>query len=297
MIDRAGLADFLRRRRELLRPADIGLPDGVRRRTPGLRREEVAQLAGVSSDYYSRLEQCRGSHPSEPVVAALARALRCGLDERDHLFHLAGLTPPPRRAGRHIPPGLMSLLDQLTGVPALVCTHLHEVLWQNPLADTVFGRLGAGPGRAGNPVWQWFTDPTRRELIPEEDWPHLSASHVRDLRATYARRAGELDVTSLVHDLLEHSSEFRALWERHEVAARRFDRKRLRHPEVGLLHLTCEALLTPEADLILLAYFPTEGTDAREKLELLRVIGTQAFDAPTPPGSTSTSALDLGADG
>jgi len=171
------------------------------------------------------------------------------------------------------------------------------------------GVLGAGVGargqqyrsadrrRAGNPVWQWFTDPTRRELTPEEDWPHLSASHVRDVRATYARRAGEPDVTSLVHDLLEHSAEFRALWERHEVAARRFDRKRLRHPEVGLLHLTCEALLTPEADLILLAYFPTEGTDAREKLELLRVIGTQAFGAPTPPGSTSTSALDLGADG
>jgi transcriptional regulator with XRE-family HTH domain len=138
VIDRVGLADFLRRR-ELRRQADVGLPDGVRRRTPGLRRGEVAQLAGMSSDYYSRLEQCRGSHPSEPIVAALACALRSDLDERDHLFHRAGLTPPPRRAGRHIRPGLISLVDRLTDVPVWICTDLDEVLWQNTLADAVLG--------------------------------------------------------------------------------------------------------------------------------------------------------------
>ncbi len=275
--DRAGLAGFLRRRRELLRPADVGLPDGVRRRTPGLRRDEVAQLAGMSSDYYSRLEQCRGSHPSEPIVAALARALRCNLDERDHLFHLAGLTPPSRRAGRHIRPGLISLADRLTDVPVCICTDLNEVLWQNTLADAVLGRGDNRAGRTRNFAWRWFTEPGARGRFPEQDWPHHSAAHVNDLRATYSRRAGEQDVTALVHDLLERSAEFRTLWERHEVAVHRYDRKRVVHPEVGLLHLTCEMLLTPAEDLKVLAFFPIEGTDAREKLDLLRVIGTHNF--------------------
>ncbi|MDL5159614.1 helix-turn-helix transcriptional regulator [Actinomycetospora termitidis] len=275
MIDRAGLADYLRRRRELLRPADVGLAPGVRRRTPGLRREEVAQLAGLSVDYYSRLEQGRGPHPSEAVVGSLARALRCDLDERDHVFHLAGFTPPARRAGAHVSPGLLSLVDRLTDVPARVHTDLHDVLCQNSLADTLFGTSRVNPVRA------WFTDPAMRALAPEEDRAALSAAHVRDLRATAARRAGDADVAATVDDLLAVSAEFRELWERHEVGVRRIARKRFRHPEVGLVHLTCEVLLTPEADRTLLVYFPTEGTDAREKLDLLRVIGTQDLD-PVP---------------
>jgi transcriptional regulator with XRE-family HTH domain len=279
VIDRAGLADFLRRRRELLRPAEVGLPDGVRRRAPGLRREEVAGLAGVSTDYYSRIEQCRGPHPSEAVVAALARALRYDLDERDHLFHLAGLTPPSRRAGRHLPPGLMRLVDHLSDVPVHVCTDLGEVLWQNRLADVLHGPLAPEGGRANNGVWRWFTDPTLRGRAPAEDHARLSASHVRDLRAVHSRRAGEPDVTALVDDLLAGSAEFAALWERHEVAERRFDRKRFDHREVGLVQVTCDVVLAPETDLRLLVHHPTEGTDAREKLDLLRVIGTQEFGA------------------
>ncbi|WP_018332093.1 helix-turn-helix transcriptional regulator [Actinomycetospora chiangmaiensis] len=279
MIDRDGLGDFLRRRRELVRPADVGLAPGVRRRTPGLRREEVAQLAGLSVDYYARLEQARGPHPSEPVVASLARALRCDLDERDHLFHLAGLTPPVRRAGRHVSPGLLALVDHLTDVPARIHTDLHDVLWQNPLAVTLFGTSPVNPVRA------WFTDSTLRAITPEEDRAALSAAHVRDLRATAARRAGDADVAELVDDLLARSAEFRELWGRHEVGVRRVGRKRFAHPEVGLVHLTCEVLLTPEADRVLLVYFPTEGTDAREKLDLLRVIGTQSMVEPrsVPP--------------
>jgi transcriptional regulator with XRE-family HTH domain len=275
VIDRAGLADFLRRRRELLRPADVGLPAGARRRTPGLRREEVAALAGVSADYYTRLEQARGPHPSTSVVAAIARALRCEVDERDHRYHLAGLTPPPRRAGRHVPPGLLRLVDHLTDVPVLVLSDLTEVLWQNRLADAVTGPLAPEPGRANNAAWQWFTDPARREPCPPEDRARLSASHVRDLRAVWSRRAGDADVTALVTDLCTASAEFAALWERHEVAERRVDQKRFHHPEVGLISVTCEVLLTPESDLALLVLFPTEGTDTREKFDLLRVIGTQ----------------------
>lgn len=279
VIDRAGLADFLRRRRELLRPGDVGLPDGARRRTPGLRRDEVAQLAGMSTDYYTRLEQSRGSRPSEPFVAALARALRCDVDQRDHLFHLAGLTPPQRRAGRHIRPGLLSLANRLVDVPACICTDLGEVLWQNALADIFTGPIDERAGRVRNLTWLWFTEPASRALIPPEDWPDRSAAHVKDLRATYSRRAGESDVTALVDDLLDRSAEFRTLWEQHEVAVRRYANKRFVHPEVGLLYLTCEVVLTPDDDIHLVAFLPTEGTDAQEKLDLLRVIGAEDFRA------------------
>lgn len=276
MIDRDGLADFLRRRRELLRPVDVGLRAGPRRRTPGLRREEVAQLAGVSTDHYTRLEQARGSAPSAAVVGAVARALQCDLDERDHLFHLAGLAPPPRRAGGHVRPGLISLGSRLTDVPVIICTDIGEIVWRNPLAQALAPHLSEGLGRESNVIWRWFTEPEVRRT-PPEDADRLSASHVSDLRATYARRAGDADVTALVHDLLAQSEEFRVHWERHEVAVRRVDRKTFDHPEVGPVTVRCEVLFTEEADLQLIAYFPAEGTDAVEKLELLRVIGTQRF--------------------
>ncbi|MQY24427.1 helix-turn-helix transcriptional regulator [Nocardia macrotermitis] len=281
MIDRSGLADFLRRRRELLSPADIGLPEGVRRRTPGLRRDEVAQLASISTDYYARLEQCRGANPSEPVMAALARALRCDPDERDHLYHLAGFSSPERHSGGYVRPGLMSLLNRLDDVPACVVSDLGEILWQNTIAEVALGwTAGKRTDRSRNIVWQWFTEPALRACFPEEDWSRHSLAHVNDLRATYSRRGGDADVTDLVKGLRKHSAEFRDLWERHEVAVHRFDRKRFLHPEVGVLHLTCEVLLSPEADTKVLAFFPTEGTDTHEKLELLRVIGPLEFRAP-----------------
>lgn len=274
MTDRSELADFLRRRRELLRPSDVGLPEGLRRRTPGLRREEVASLAGVSTDHYTRLEQARGSAPSESVLSAIARALQCDLDERDHLFYLAGMTPPARRAGHFVRPGLIALARRLTDIPVTICTDTGEIAWSNPLADALLPALPEGPGRGRNLMWRWFTEPDRRPA-PREDWDRMSASHVMDLRATYARRAGDADITTLVHDLLETSEEFRVLWERHEVGVRRADVKTFVHPEVGAVAVRCEVLLTEEADVKLIAHFPLEGTDAAEKLELLRVIGTQ----------------------
>ncbi|MFJ9392094.1 helix-turn-helix transcriptional regulator [Nocardioides sp. NPDC101246] len=284
VIDRHELADFLRRRRELLRPSDVGLPDGLRRRTPGLRREEVASLAGVSTDHYTRLEQARGSAPSESVLSAIARALQCDLDERDHLFYLAGMTPPARRAGGYVRPGLIALARRLTDIPVIICTDTGEIAWRNQLATALMPPLPDRPGRGRNVVWHWFTAPDLRPA-PPEDWDRLSANHVMDLRATYARRAGDPDITSLVHDLLEASEEFRGLWERHEVAVRRADLKTFRHPEVGEVTVRCEVLLTEEAEVKLLAYFPAEGTDAAEKLELLRVIGTQRL---TSEGSSPT---------
>jgi transcriptional regulator with XRE-family HTH domain len=275
-MDRAGLADLLRSRRTRLRPADVGLPPGLRRRTPGLRRDEVATLAAISTDYYTRLEQERGPNPSTAVLGSLARALRMTDDERDHLFHLAGQTPPARHtSSSHVSPGLLHMLDRLTDSPALVVNDVGDVVLQNRMSVAVQGDLASGSGRERNVPWRWFTEPAARQWSPPEDWPQHSRTHVADLRATYGRRGSDPDVTSLVNDLLAASPDFAALWAEHEVAVRRADAKRSIHPEVGLLDLLCETLTSDVSGQRLVFLFARPGTDAREKLDLLRVIGTQ----------------------
>ncbi len=205
-MDRAALADLLRTRRARLSPADVGLPPGVRRRTPGLRRDEVASLAAISSDYYTRLEQERGPHPSPAVLAAIARALRMTDDERDHLFHLAGQTPPVRQVtSAHVSPGMLHVLDRLTDSPAFVVNDLEEVLVQNAMSIALTGDQSGRTGRDRNYTWRWFTHPDARTQFPEEDWPIHSRTHVADLRATYGRRGSDDDVASLVADLLTSS--------------------------------------------------------------------------------------------
>jgi transcriptional regulator with XRE-family HTH domain len=284
-MDRAELADFLRRRRAHLTPADVGLPPRARRRTPGLRRDEVSDLAGMSTDYYTRLEQARGPHPSESILRGLARALRLTDDERDHLFHLAGQTPPPQRGSsqRHVGPALLHLLGRLDDTPAFVVSDLGEILVQNPMSVSLMGNFVSGPTADRNSALRWFTDPDVRRRYPAEDWPQHSRTHVEDLRATAARRQGDSDVEELVRRLRSASEEFEALWAEHTVAVRRSDSKRLIHDEVGLVDLLCETLLSSLSDQRLIVLFARPGTDAREKLDLLRVIGTQNLSSqPTP---------------
>ena len=277
-MDRTELADFLRRRRAQLVPSDVGLAPGVRRRTPGLRRDEVALLAGMSTDYYTRLEQARGPHPSTQVLAALARALRLTDDERDHLYHLVG-DPAPTRAGgdKHVGPGLLHLLSKLDDTPACVISDLGEVLVQNRMHTILLGDNAGRTGLDRYYAWRWFTDPAARERFPAEDWDRLGRKHVADLRATAARRSGDADVTELIGSLRGGSEEFERLWDEHQVAVRVSDQKRILHPEVGLIDINCETLLTPSTTQHLLVYFPRPGTDAQAKLDLLRVIGTQAL--------------------
>ncbi|MFD6445515.1 helix-turn-helix transcriptional regulator [Promicromonospora sp. NPDC060204] len=277
MIDRPGLAEFLRRRRAALSPSDVGLPETSRRRTPGLRREEVAVLAGVSSDFYARLEQARGSDPSESVVAALARALRCTPDERDHLFRLAGVPVPSRQVGRRLDPGLRQLAEHLDDLPTCVYNDLGDVLHTNALDDALHCRGELLPGRDSNVYWRWFTRPESRDLVPEADRARLSRAHVSDLRATYSRRAEDAEITGLVTGLAAHSAEFGMLWDQHDVAVRRSDLKDVQHPTVGLVRLRCEVLVTPGTGIRVRVLLPLEGTDAADKLDLLRVIGTQRF--------------------
>lgn len=281
-MDRAALADLLRNRRDRLTPADVGLTPGSRRRTPGLRREEVAALAAISTDYYARLEQRRGPHPSTTVLTALARALRLTDDERDHLFHLAGQPAPHRdhRGGDHVSPGILYLLDRLVDTPAFVVDDLGTALVQNRMAELLDGERASATGRGRNGIWRWFTDPRVRERVPEQDWPGHSRSHVAHLRATAGRRGADHDVDRLVTDLIAASDEFAALWAEHEVAVRRSAAKRLVHPEVGLLDLLCERLTSELDGSMLVVLHPRPGTDCRDKLDLLSVVGTQHW-APT----------------
>ena len=190
MIDRAGLAEFLRHRRESLQPEDVGLPRGPRRRTSGLRREEVAALCHLSTDYYSRLERERGPHPSDRLIASIAQGLHLSHDERDHLFRLAGHHPPAGgAAGDHISPGMLRIFDRLTDTPAEIVTELGETLRQNRLGVALTGDLTRYTGPARSIGYRWFTDPACRALYHPDDHPlhaRVFASGLRhDLFATW----------------------------------------------------------------------------------------------------------------
>ena len=166
-MDRAQLADFLRTRREALQPSDVGLVKGPRRRTGGLRREEVAALCGMSVDYLSRLEQQRGPQPSEQMLVAMARGLRLSLDERDHLFRLAGHSAPARAPRTdHVNPALLRVLDRLQDTPAQVVTELGEILAQTPPAAAIFGDQTGFSGPERSMIYQWFADPESRRVYP-----------------------------------------------------------------------------------------------------------------------------------
>lgn len=273
----AELGAFLTTRRHRIRPSDVGLPAGPRRRVPGLRRDEVAQLAGASVDYYIELERGAGAQPSEQMLAAIARALRLTKDERDHIYHLAG-RPVPQSGGpaSHVHPGMLDLLDRLTTTPAQVITDLHVTLVQNRLAVALLGPAPEPVGMRASFVYQWFADPDGRTRYPPEDHARQSESFVADLRAAVARRGGRDDeANAMVAELRRRSPEFAALWERHDVAVRRSDRKRIVHPGLGVIDVNCLVLFSEDGRQRLLWFTPAVGTDSVEQLELLAVVGTQ----------------------
>ncbi|GAA2588277.1 helix-turn-helix transcriptional regulator [Winogradskya consettensis] len=276
-MQRDQLADFLRRRREAIRPAEVGITDGPRRRTAGLRREEVAMLAGMSVDYVVRLEQGRSSQPSTQLLGALARALRLSDDERGHLFHLAGHQPPPSDGVAGLArAGLIRMLDLLGDSPALVMSDLGEVLAQNRASILLTGVQTGQTGDRRYIVFRWFTDPTFRITHPSEDFDLRARQLVADLRATAGRRSGDPEIAGLVSRLLAASEQFRRLWADHEVAVRRADRKTMVHPRVGPLVLDCETLMTPDQGQHLVVLTPADA-ETRERLALLRVLGVEEF--------------------
>ncbi|OPF83932.1 transcriptional regulator [Streptomyces antioxidans] len=278
MIDRTGLAEFLRRRRESLQPEDVGLPRGRRRRTSGLRREEVAALCHMSADYYARLERERGPRPSEQMIASIAQGLHLSLDERDHLFRLAGQTPPPRGAdSEHISPGLLRILDRLHDTPAEIVTELGETLRQTPLGIALTGDLTGYRGPARSLGYRWFTDPATRRLYAPEDHPFLTRMFVSGLRGAATLRGPGSRAAHYADLLLAQSEEFRQVWNDHEVGLRPHEVKHFIHPEVGALELNCQTLLDPNQSHLLIVYTAIPGSESYEKLQLLSVIGAQTL--------------------
>ncbi|WP_320772914.1 helix-turn-helix transcriptional regulator [Streptomyces sp. CRN 30] len=277
-IDRAGLAAFLRRRRESLQPEDVGLPRGQRRRTSGLRREEVAVLCHMSTDYYARLERERGPQPSEQMIASIAQGLHLSLSERDHLFRLAGHNPPGRGvAGEHISPGLLRIFDRLGDTPAEIVTELGETLRQSPLGVSLTGDTTRYTGPARSIGYRWFTDPATRELYAHGDHSLLSRMFASGLREIATLRGPGSRAAHYADLLLARSDEFRALWDTHEVGVRPGQVKRFVHPEVGELELNCQTLLAPDQSHHLLVYTAVPGTESHDKLRLLSAVSTRTL--------------------
>ncbi len=293
VIDRAGLAGFLRGRRESLQPEDVGLPRGSRRRTAGLRREEVAGLCHMSTDYYTRLERERGPQPSAQMIASIAQGLHLSLDERDHLFRLAGHQSPPRgAASEHISPGLLRIFDRLGDTPAEIVTEVGDTLRQTAPAIALHGDATRYTGPARSRGYRWFTDPSERELRLPEDHAHMSRTYAAGLRALLAMRGPGSRAAYLADRLLEESEEFRSLWEVHEVGIHLDELKRYQHPEVGRLELNCQALVDSHQGHRLMVYTAVPGTESHEKLEMLAVIGAQSLYR-TPSGATGADSGGL----
>jgi transcriptional regulator with XRE-family HTH domain len=286
-MDKDALAAFLRSRREQLRPEDVGLPRGSRRRTPGLRREEVAQLAHISTDHYSRLEQARGRHPSRQVLLGIARALRLSDQERVHLFSLAGELDhaPGRQPTRDVAPSTAALLDRLADMPALVVDNTCQVIAWNPLAAALFEDfsalrppdrnilrrifLGAGgePGQGRGAVYG-VTDPER-----------FMTSAVSYLRLATTRYPDSAELHSLIAELLAGSAEFARLWNSQELRIEHHARQVFHHPRVGPIELSFDILTLPDRDQQLMLYTADPDSPAYRTLQLLKVIGTQRMDA------------------
>jgi transcriptional regulator with XRE-family HTH domain len=248
---------------------------GERRRTDGLRREEVAALCHLSTDYYARLERGVGPHPSEQMITAIAQGLHLSLDEREHLFHLAGHRPPVRGAASDfVAPGLLRILDRLGDTPAEVVTELGETLRQSPLGAALLGDATqrTGPERALG--YRWFTDERLREAYPPEERERLSRVYAAGLRQLVALRGPESKAARMTALLKDHA-EFRRVWDAFEVGLQPPEVKRFLHPAVGALELQCQTLLDPDQSHRLLVYTATPGSESAEKLQLLAVLGPQ----------------------
>ncbi|MFB9660426.1 helix-turn-helix transcriptional regulator [Glycomyces mayteni] len=273
MIDRTGLAGFLRSRREALQPEDVGLPRGARRRTAGLRREEVAALCHMSVDYYSRLERERGPQPSEQMLASIAQGLHLTRIERDHLFRLAGHRPPVAGVvGEHISPGLLRVLDRLGDTPAEIVTELGETLRQTPLGVALTGDATRFTGPERSLGFRWFTVPAVRERYAPEEHAFLGRMYASGLREITALRGPGSRAAQLADLLLARSGEFRRLWEAHEVGLRPNEVKHFVHPEVGGMELHCQRLVDPDCLHSLMVYTAVPGTESHERLRLLAAV-------------------------
>ncbi|WP_144758510.1 helix-turn-helix domain-containing protein [Curtobacterium sp. 9128] len=270
-------ATVLRAWRDRVTPEAVGLPAGPGRRTPGLRREELAALAGVSVDYVVRLEQGRSVNPSPQLLGALATALRLDVAERDHLFRVAGAAPPSRGlVPRHVTPGVQRLIDRLGDVPLAVFTATHDILLWNDLWAAMNGDPEQLVGIERNLVWRHFMVGHDGVEYDDEHQEEFSSDLVADLRTAFGRYPGDRALTDLVARLRRESPEFERRWAVARVAEHRASRKTLR-TTVGSIEVDCDTLSVPGGDLRIVVYTVVPGSTDAAKLDLLRVTGLQAL--------------------
>ncbi|MFJ8363452.1 helix-turn-helix transcriptional regulator [Streptomyces sp. NPDC093984] len=268
----------VRRWRDRVSPEAAGLPAGGQRRAAGLRREELAMLAGISVDYVTRLEQGRASNPSTQVVDALARALRLSGDERGHLFRLAGLVPPgPDTVPTYLTPSVQRMVDRFTGTPVAVYDATWTLLMANPPYAALMGDPSGWRGNERNSVWRHFVGPGSRARHTPESLRAFEAALVADLRAAAARYPADQRLRRLIGDLRTNSDRFAELWDSGTVGRHEAARKIIDHPHIGALTLDCDVLTVAGSDLRIMVYTAEPGTEDAERLALLTVLGTQTL--------------------
>ena len=280
-MNRAELAIVLRRARNRLAPAEVGLPVGERRRVRGLRREEVAMLAGVSVDYVVRLEQGRGPQPSQQVLTALGRALRMDVDERNELFSLAGHAQPrPGTINEVVRPSVLRLLDRLADLPAVVISAKSDILAWNAQFAALMGDWSQVPARQRNLIWQRFLGAYAGRVVPSDESGPSDGQSVAALRTALAKYPRDPGLVDLVAELRSGSAEFERLWHEGGAAPWRSHSKTIDHPSLGPLRLDCDSMHLPDADQTVIVYSAEQGSPEAEALALLRVIGTEQMATP-----------------
>ncbi|MET0475459.1 MAG: helix-turn-helix transcriptional regulator [Mycobacterium sp.] len=270
----------VRRWRDRVGPEAVGVPVSRRRRASGLRREELAGLAGISVDYLTRLEQGRATSPSAQVVEALARALRLSDAERDLLFRLAGLAPPgldvvPSR----LTPSVQRLLDRLAHTPVVVYDATWTLVVANAPYDALMGPTACWRGIERNNVWRHVIGPGTRAVHTPDEQARFEAGLVADLRMTAARYPADRRLRALIGELSRLSARFVELWESRDLEPHHDygKRKVVDHPEVGAIALDCDTLIVATDDLRITIYTAEPGTQDAERLALAVVLGTQAL--------------------
>jgi len=280
--DETALGPTIRAWRDRLTPADAGLPAGRARRAAGLRREELADLAGVSVDYVVRLEQGRASTPSAQVVSSLARALRLSRQERDHLYRLAGLQPPADgMISDHIPPGVQRVLTRIGETPVAVFAADWRLIWWNRSWAALLGDPSGIALEDRNLVRSRFHDapgPARRLSalrIVSENKEATDRAIVADLRRASARYPGDPRLAALIRRTLDGNARFAALWHDGTVGAHTEDRKTIRHPDIGDITVDCDVLNDSDTDLKIVIYTAVPGSEDATKLDLALVAGVR----------------------
>lgn len=281
------LAALLRAWRDRASPLDAGFPDGGSRRSPGLRREELAMLANLSVDYVTRLEQGRAQHPSAAVLRSLARALRLTEEERDHLFRVGGVVPPTKTmVPRHVTPGVQHIVDRLAEVPVAVFSAAWDTLIANDLWVALFGAV-PDAGRTSNLAWCHFTGEASVVSLGTEDAIRFRRDLVADVRMAASRYPDDSALASMITALRRTSLDFEALWGQAEFGEHRETRKTLRNALVGSISVDCDVLTAPGSDMKIVVYTVAAGSEDATKLDLLRVGAVRAFGV-----STGAAAVD-----